>query len=241
MVPLMWTYSLLFSVPLSLLFTILAASSTKRICTRSRRKILITLLCFFVFSELIKQTIALCTGTHTSAYYPFHYSSTYYFSIALYLSSSPRRKQLGSCTLYVGGVLLFLCMIIAPRAIVGDTASLFSAWFSIHSFFYHIFVLFAFFVMLFNNEYHPTHYDVWRYFSFVLIWAAIALPAARRYHANYAGLLQSFLPPLERLRLAFGEHAYLLTYASLVFFFAALCIKGLNLFQKRRKSHPFRH
>ncbi len=236
----MWTHSLLFTVLLFLLLTLLAASSTRRLCAHSRRKLLLALLCFFVFSELFKQAIALGTNTHTSAYYPFHYSTTYYLSIMLLVSKPPRLQRLGACTLYVGGALLFLCILLAPHAILGESATLFSSWFSIHGFFYHFFVLFAFFTMLYNNEYRPARYDVWRYFGFLLTWGAIALPAAHRYHANYAGLLHSFLPPLERLRLTFGDHVYLSAYATLVFFLAALCIKGLSVFQKSRKKHPYR-
>ena len=125
----MWSASLLFTLPLSLALTLLFAMRTRRISARTRHKILYTLLCFFVFSEILKHLLALRTGTHTAMYYPFHYSTTYYFSIALYLSENRRMRHFGACTLYVGGSLLFLCMILAPRAIVGDTAQLFADWF----------------------------------------------------------------------------------------------------------------
>lgn len=237
----MWTRSLLFTVPLFLLLTLLAVASTRQLSKRSRRKMMRALLFFFVLSEFLKQAIAICTNTHTSAYYPFHYSTTYYLSILLLTSKTPRLQRLGACTLFVGGALLFLCVILAPRAILGDSATLFSTWFSVHGFFYHFFVLFSFFTLLYHNEYRPARHDVWRYFAFLLAWGAIALPAARHYRANYAGLLQSFLPPLEHLRLTFGERVYLSAYAALVLIFAALCIKGLAIYQKRRKKHPCRH
>ena len=236
----MWTHSLLFTVPLALALTVVTAARTRRLCARSRRKILIALLCFFVFSELFKQTIALYTHTHTAAYYPFHYSTTYYFSIALYLSKKPHRHQLGACTLYVGGALLFLCMLFAPYAVVGDTATLFSSWFSIHSFFYHIFVLFAFFTMLFNREYTPHPLDAWRYLAFLLCWGSFALPAAHAYRANYAGLLHSFIGALERFRVRFGDAAYLALYLALAMLFAWGTICLWQRIEKRGGNAGFR-
>lgn len=220
----MWSASLLFTVPLSLLLTLLCAALTRRLSARARHKILYTLLCFFVFSEILKHLVALRQGSHTAMYYPFHYSTTYYFSIAFYLSKNSRMRHFGACTLYVGGILLFLCMMLAPRAIVGDTALLFSEWFRVHSFFYHVFVLFALFVMLFNRDYTPRPTDVWRYLAFLLFWGFFALPAAHVHGANYAGLLSSFIGVLESFRLQYGNALYLGLYLILALSFASLSI-----------------
>ncbi|MBE6630926.1 MAG: hypothetical protein E7624_08780 [Ruminococcaceae bacterium] len=234
----MWSASLLFTLPLSLALTLLFAMRTRRISARTRHKILYTLLCFFVFSEILKHLLALRTGTHTAMYYPFHYSTTYYFSIALYLSENRRMRHFGACTLYVGGSLLFLCMILAPRAIVGDTAQLFADWFRVHSFFYHVFVLFVFFVMLFNHDYTPRPTDVWRYLAFLLFWSFFALPAAHVFGANYAGLLSSFIGVLEAFRLRYGNALYLGLYLVLALAFASLSI---GIYCALRKKHPSGH
>lgn len=234
----MWSASLLFTVPLSLVLVLLAAVLSRQLSPHTRRKILAALLCFFVFSELLKQLIALRQGTHTAMYYPFHYSTTYYFSIAFYLSQNRRQHHFGACTLYVGGILLLLCMLFSPRAIVGDTAMLFADWFRVHSFFYHVFVLLAFFVMLFNHDYTPRPGDTWRYLAFLLFWGFFALPAAHVHAANYAGLLSSFIGVLEAFRLQYGNALYLGLYLVLALAFAA---SAIGIYRTLAKKHPSGH
>ena len=74
-------------------------------------------------------------------------------------------------------------------------------------------VLLLWLIMLFGHDYQLKKWDFLRYCTFLGAWAAAAIPAAFRFQVNYAGLLRSFIRPLERIRLHYGQVVYLLLYA----------------------------
>ena len=80
---------------------------------------------------------------------------------------------------------------------------------------------------------------MWRYLAFLLCWGTFALPAAHVYRANYAGLLRSFIGPLERFRARFGDIAYLVLYLVLATLFAAGVIHLWQVRCKQREKASF--
>ena len=188
--------------------------------------------------ELCKQLLALSRGSYTTALLPFHYSSTFY--LTMLLSLLPRTSHFGSCTTFVGGFFLLLATLGAPRAVLGDTALALTDFAHFHALFYHVGVLLFFAVLCTTARYRPQRGDAWRYLAFLLSWGAVALPAARRTGNNYAGLLRSYIPVLERVRLRYGDGVYLFLYALLAQLLACLLLRGLTLAHRTRLTRALK-
>ena len=161
-------------------------------------------------SEIVKQITV--RDSYSPNYLPFHYSSTYYISFALFAFGRDRVRHYGACASYVGGLFLLVTMTINPHSVVGDPAMMFTHYYHAYSYFYHMAVLLLWAVMLMNGEYRMQRFDYLRYLTFLGAWAAAAIPAAFLLDVNYAGILRSFIHPLELIRLRFGQVVYLLTY-----------------------------
>ncbi len=220
----MWLPSHLVVIPLSYLLVFLLAARSRALTARERALLLRVLFALMLFSEVIKQALGILGGSYSAGFLPFHYSSTYYVSIGLYAFGNGRWRHYGQCSLLVGGVLLLISMTCCPFLVVGDCTHVFRSFAALHSLFYHVAALLGFAVMLANGEYAPRRHDTLRYLSFLFAWAALALPVARATGINYAGLLRSYIPLLEKLRLARGDLVYLITYALLASALAVLIL-----------------
>ena len=221
----MWYPSHFIVIPLSYLVILLLAAYTRRLSKKSRLRILRILFMAVICSECLKQAYGLRNGCYSTAYLPFHYSTTYYVSLGLCAFGNERQRHYAQCSLLVGGVLLLITMTCSPFSVVGDCAFIFTEWPALHSLLYHCVTLFALAMMLACGAYHPQRYDSLRYLSFLYTWATIAVPAAYVTQTNYAGLLESYLPFLEKLRLAYGNLAYLVAYMLLVSALAVLILQ----------------
>lgn len=210
----MWLPTHFLYVPLALLLMLLTGLLSKRIPTERRARICRTVWVLLLLSEGVKQLEGVLTGAFSPTYYPFHYSTTFYVSIALYSFGRGRVHHYGGCALLVSGVLLLGTFLLNPYAVVGDTSALTTSYFCFHSYAYHVAVLCVWAAMLADNSYRVWPFDALRYLSFLLGWGILAVPAAHLTGANYAGLLSSYLPALEALRLRAGDGAYLAAYAA---------------------------
>jgi uncharacterized membrane protein YwaF len=238
----MWCPSHYFTIPIAYAVIVLLAILSRRMSPAARtwtaRGIVLLLLC----SELVKQLIGAFADTYTAVYLPFHYSTTFYFSAGLYAFGRGRVKHYGGCALFVGGFLLFCTLTVSPYSTVGDTAYLFQAWYNVHSYFFHMLMLLIWASMIANLDYRVKRWDELRYASFMAIWAACAIPASRLKDFNYAGLRRSFLPFLEKLRLACGDAVYLIVYALAALVVAIILIRLYALLlrhlERRNKIAP---
>lgn len=225
----MWLASHFIAIPLSYLLILVLAVYSRRLSRQNRILVLRILFITVIFSEAVKQVLGILNGLYSPAYLPFHYSTTYYVSLGLCAFGNEKQRHYGHCSLLVGGVLLLITMTYHPFAVVGDCANVFTSWFSMHSLLYHNVALFALAMMLLNGEYVPQRRDDLRYLSFLYAWAAIAVPAARVTKTNYAGLLESYIPFLEALRLSKGNQTYLFTYALFASLLAVLILRAYAL------------
>ena len=219
---------------------LLVAFFRRRLTPRARASIVRALVILLFVGELVKQISV--WNSYSPNYLPFHYSSTYYVSFALYAFGRGRVKHYGACTSYIGGVFLFVTMTVNPHSVVGDTAEMLTHFYHVHSYFYHMAVLLLWLIMLFGEDYRVRRFDLLRYSTFLGMWAAGAIPAAVRFEVNYAGLLRSFILPLEYIRLRFGQVVYLLLYAAFALIAAALALGicrlvALLITSARAKKH----
>ena len=206
----MWYPLHFLTIPLGYATILLAAFFSRRLSPRARTWAVRTFVILLYVGEVIKQITV--RGSYSPNYLPFHYSSTYYISFALFAFGRDRVRHYGACASYVGGLFLLVTMTINPHSVVGDPAMMFTHYYHAYSYFYHMAVLLLWAVMLMNGEYRMQRFDYPRYLSFLGAWAAAAIPAAFLLDVNYAGILRSFIHPLELLRLRFGQVVYLLTY-----------------------------
>lgn len=206
----MWYPLHFLTIPLGYLTVFFVAFFSRRLSPRARTWAVRTFVILLYISEIVKQITV--RGSYSPNYLPFHYSSTYYISFALFAFGRDRVRHYGACASYVGGLFLLVTMTINPHSVVGDPAMMFTHYYHAYSYFYHIAVLLLWAVMLMNGEYRMQRFDYLRYLAFLGAWAAAAIPAAFLLDVNYAGILRSFIHPLELIRLRFGQVVYLLTY-----------------------------
>lgn len=230
----MWLFTHFFTIPLGYISIALLTMLSRRLSPHWRRRAQRALFLAIVISEVIKQITGIRSGEYNYSYFPFHYSSTYYICIGLYAFGRGRIRHYGACSLFVGGILMLLILTVNPLSVVGDTAHLFDSWFHVHGYFYHMIILLFFAVMLANHGYRVLPLDELRYLSFLLLWALIAVPVARATQVNFAGLLASWIPALESLRLAAGDTVYLIVYGACVFVITCIAIRILALLQKKQ-------
>ncbi len=210
-------------LPLMLLSVLLAIAS-RRMSDRTYLHALRTLTVLLLCCELVKQLLAI--RNYSPLFLPFHYSTTYYLCLVLYAFGGDRTRHYGSCLLYAGGLLLLVSMLFSPTSIIGtlEPEELFGSFYHFYSLFYHIAVLLVFLCMLARRDYSPRLYDPLLYISFLLLWGAIVIPMSRVVNFNYAGLLVSYIAPLEKLRQQAGDAIYLIVYFGAVMILAALAI-----------------
>lgn len=206
----MWYPLHFLTIPLGYLTVFFVAFFSRRLSPRARTWAVRTFIILLYVGEVIKQITV--RGSYSPNYLPFHYSSTYYISFALFAFGRDRVRHYGACASYVGGLFLLVTMTINPHSVVGDPAMMFTHYYHAYSYFYHMAVLLLWAVMLMNGEYRMQRFDYLRYLTFLGAWAAAAIPAAFLLDVNYAGILRSFIHPLELIRLRFGQVVYLLTY-----------------------------
>lgn len=206
----MWYPLHFLTIPLGYLTVFFVAFFSRRLSPRARTWAVRAFVILLYISEIVKQITV--RGSYSPNYLPFHYSSTYYISFALFAFGRDRVRHYGACASYVGGLFLLVTMTINPHSVVGDPAMMFTHYYHAYSYFYHMAVLLLWAVMLMNGEYRMQRFDYLRYLTFLGAWAAAAIPAAFLLDVNYAGILRSFIHPLELIRLRFGQVVYLLTY-----------------------------
>ncbi len=206
----MWYPLHFLTIPLGYLTVFFVAFFSRRLSPRARTWAVRTFIILLYVGEVIKQITV--RGSYSPNYLPFHYSSTYYISFALFAFGRDRVRHYGACASYVGGLFLLVTMTINPHSVVGNPAMMFTHYYHAYSYFYHMAVLLLWAVMLMNGEYRMQRFDYLRYLTFLGAWAAAAIPAAFLLDVNYAGILRSFIHPLELIRLRFGQVVYLLTY-----------------------------
>ena len=216
----MWYPSHFITIPLGYLTIFLLAFLSRKCSPRARVRIVRALMLLLFAGEIAKQIVL--RDYYSPNYLPFHYSSTYYVTFALYAFGRGRVRHYGACASYVGGLFLLVTMTVNPHSVVGDTAYLFTHYYPAHSYFYHMAVLLLWLIMLFSHDYRLQKWDYLRYCTFLGAWAAMAIPAAFHFQVNYAGLLRSFIRPLERIRLHYGQVVYLLLYAVFILLAAGL-------------------
>ncbi len=237
----MWYPSHFITIPLGYLTIFLLAFLSRKCSPRARVWIVRALMLLLFAGEIAKQIVL--RDYYSPNYLPFHYSSTYYVSFALYAFGCGRVRHYGACASYVGGLFLLVTMTVNPHSVVGDTAYLFTHYYPAHSYFFHMAVLLLWLIMLFGHDYQLKKWDFLRYCTFLGAWAAAAIPAAFRFQVNYAGLLRSFIRPLERIRLHYGQVVYLLLYtvfillaAGVAFGLYRLAVRLTALYREKKQA-----
>ncbi len=219
-----WQSSHFYALISGFVLVALLAALSKHISRRARIWTLRGFMILLLIMEGIKQLLAV--GNYSALYLPFHYSTSFYVCMGLYIFGHGKIKHYGACATYVGGFLLLMIMLASPASVIGNPTPelLRSSFYNFYSLFYHLGILFVWAVLLFNGDYKSRIGDPLRYASFLGGWAALAIPAAYHTGFNYAGILKSYIPPLEVLRLNFGNVVYLITYALITLLSTTLLI-----------------
>ena len=216
----MWLPLHFVTIPLGYLAVGIGAYFTRRFSSETRQRYVKGVMIFLFCCEFIKQMTVL--HAYSPNYLPFHYSSTYYLTFGLFAFGRGRIRHFGACASYIGGALLLVTMTTNPMSVVGNPEVMFSSFYLTYSYIYHMAVIHLWLVMLMNREYVHRRFDFLRYAAFLALWASVAIPAALLLKWNYAGITKSFIPILEKLRLAAGQAAYLAVYFLFILLSAAV-------------------
>ncbi len=219
-----WSPSHIRALVPGFIIVFLFAALTRYFSEKRRNRFMRLFLISLFVMEGVKQLLAI--KNYSALYLPFHYSTSFYVCMTLYLFGRGRIKHFGACATYVGGFFLLLSIVFSPASIVGNPSPevLRSSFYHFYSLYYHLSVLFVWATLLFNGDYISEKGDPLRYAAFLGTWASFAIPASYITGFNYAGILRSYIPPLETLRLVAGDVVYLITYSLIAFCGASLLI-----------------
>ncbi len=211
---------------------ILLVTLTRHMTDRAYRRMLVGITILLLLCECVKQILAI--PDYAALYLPFHYSTTYYLCLVLYAFGRGRPRHLGTCLFYVSGLLLVGTMLASPTNVIGtlEPTELFSSFYQFYSLFYHIVVLYVWLAMMMRGDYRPARRDPLLYMGFLLSWSALVIPMSRIFDFNYAGLLYSYIPILEKLRLSAGDTCYLITYLGGVLLLATCAIRLYAVYRR---------
>lgn len=166
---------------------------------------------------LIKQMIAVRAGIwQTMA--PLHFSSTFYVTVGFSVFAKKFFRHAGQILLFLSGVLMTGMIFVNPVAVLGEPSLMFTSHIRAHGYFFHMAAAFQMLMLLFSGELSFRYYDAHIFALFVAVWGSIAIPGAFYFRMNFMGILVSYLPLLERLRLAAGYPLYLTVYYFLLVF-----------------------
>lgn len=213
-------------LPIALL-VMAGAALLCRLCldrTPYKKLVLRIIVILLLAGEAYKQMLALRTGHYSLSYLPLHFSSSFYFSTFLAAFGRKGVERFGCASTFVGGVFLLVVLFASPGAVIGNLDNIFKSYFTAHSFFMHILIVQFWLLMLCQGVYRPQKYDYLFFWCFLLMWAGFTLPLATKLQINYAGLLKSYIPFLETIRLKYGAVVYLFAYGGLAFICSYLLI-----------------
>lgn len=206
-------------LPFALLLTV-AVAVICRLClnrTPYKKLVLRIIVILLLAGEAYKQMLALRTGRYSLAFLPLHFSSSFYFCTFLAAFGRKGVERFGCASTFVGGVFLLVVLLASPGAVIGSLQNIFQSYFTAHSFFMHILIVQFWLAMLCQKIYRPQKYDYLFFWCFLLMWANVTLPLATKLQINYAGLLKSYIPFLEVIRINYGSTVYLFAYGGLAF------------------------
>lgn len=206
---------------------------------RARGLVVRWVFALMLFAGIAKQIVAVRTDVwHTMV--PLHFSSTFYLTVGCSVFAKNFLRRAGQSLLFVSGVLMTVVLFADPVAVLGEPALVFTSHIRAHGYFFHMAAAFQMFVLLFSGELSLGRYDAHIFALFVAAWCALAIPGAFYFRINFMGILVSYIPLLERLRLAAGTPLYLTVCYSLlvlsVYAFLFVCKKLSRMPVFRAKS-----
>lgn len=218
-----WTSSHFLTIPLAYAAILALALLSRRLRPDARLWGYRIVLIVLYVGEAVKQVLGLIRG-YPLNYIPLHFSSTFYICFSLFAFGRGAVRQTGACVSFISGFFLFVAMTVNPTAVVGDTSLLFTDYVRAHSYFYHVLVLLMWGMLLAQDAYRPKKGDVFKFWIYLLCWAVPAVIGSYALNVNYAGILKSYIPLLEKVREAAGDAVYLLAYTAFAFALSGLIV-----------------
>lgn len=204
-------YNYIWMVILPFIGIAILSILSRKLSNKSAFIVTAALFCIMLASGIAKQVIAICEG-YNLWYLPLHFSSTFYLTVAISVFARGKVKHAAESVLFAGGIIMIAMILISPDAILGKLGEVFTSHIHAHGYFYHMLVVLEFGIMLARGEYFPKPTDPLIFATFVALWTVVAIPCAFRLNANYMGILNAYIPFLEKFRLRFGYAPYLIIY-----------------------------
>ena len=173
--------------------------------------------------------------------FPLHYCSLFAFLFPLAELCGSRLRRVFLPVAVAASLTVSLGLLVAPQGILGPASSgLLEGFHHFHAFTYHMLVILYLLLTAALGRYRPARGDLARTAAVVLGYIAVALPHALLLDVNYCNFLTSVIPPVEELRLAVGQVAYIVGECLLLVggtvFAGWLYATGYRLVTSRRKG-----
>ena len=159
--------------------------------------------------EIVKQLYHIIGGTWHTWYIPLHFCSYFlvWYTVAL-LTRGKIRQSMYACSL-VGGIIVTLLLLIAPRMILHSaTINVFASFNNFHTFVYHAGVMAYWIWMLMLKVYHYENSHLKRTIVFHICFFFVTIIGAHVFHENFTNVLRSDIGLMENLRLSAGQFTY---------------------------------
>lgn len=150
-------------------------------------------------------------GEYTNYGLPFHFCSFFIFLLLLqviFFKKEKARKVLENLS-FLWSSLIVVCTFFNPSAIYSESVpALFQGAGFTHTILYHSLVIFYFFVSLSLETFHFELKKIWYAPVSIIVYAAIALPAAHLINENYCNILSIPNEFLTNIINKYGYFAY---------------------------------
>ena len=162
--------------------------------------------------EVIKQYKGITTG-YSNWMLPFHFCSLFLLYLPLStLTKNETIKTFASTMSFVCCTLLVILLYLSPGVIIPEsTKNLFfhtNDFFDFHTFVYHHLVVLYYFIALFLKQFKiPNNYYIHILIG-ISLYAAVAIPSAYFFNANFCNILFSNIQLFESIRLSTNQFIY---------------------------------
>ena len=188
----------------SVILAVALRRRNKRIRAIPTALIAVTML----FIEIVKQRWNFL-GDQDPYILPFHYCSIFLLIIPLAELCGQRLsgifRPIAACMAFSvsAGMYLF------PQGILGNACETFGvSFYRTHSFIFHHLLVLYFVLVVAMRLYEPRFRSVFIVGGVGLTYGIIATPIAHALNENYCNLLESAIPPMEELRISYGQVSY---------------------------------
>lgn len=180
---------------------------------RAKRIPFVVIAALMIVLEIFKQIENFTSESVNIYWLPFHYCSLFFFFFPLAEFTHGRIREYFKAVSFVAALTVSIFIYIVPQGILGKATDLmFKELFHLHSFVFHHLVILYVFLSIALDSYRYKRGDFLRIASLFCGYCLIVNPLSHITNTNFCNFLYTIIPPLEYIRVNFGQLAYSLVF-----------------------------